>query len=57
MAAGEDTKGFTVVGTVEDILLFADELDSIVSTVAAFPTFLTGVIEVETIFKAILQCK
>ena len=57
MAADEDTKGFTVVGTVEDILLFADELDSIVSTVAAFPTFLTGVIEVETIFKAILQCK
>ena len=38
MAAGEDTKGFAVVGTAEDILSFADELDSILSTVAAFST-------------------
>ena len=38
MAADEDTKGFTVVGTAEDVLLLADELDSIVSTVEAFST-------------------
>ena len=38
MAADEDTKGFTVVGTAEDVLLLADELESFVSTVEAFST-------------------